>query len=330
MLISLARLLPALVLLFLTAAGIVFAVTSSTILRTVESTNFFVDWSNSSSNLGDPEEINVLKWSPTGNPTAAENLTNTFAVGVCTDGDVEYFGNSWTLPAPQLGGKVLVGAGQTAGPWTPTGGPNAPSVSIDIGPTSSTNCPPSSAGVSVDTHYRFWDNGPLKNRIRVERIFSFTSAFSNDFRPYIPRLFPHDAVVGFSDFFPQVLYPTTSGTLASIGSGSCETGCTGPVVPSGSGASLLSPTWDSNAGWFAINSPNSGRGVIVRRITIGGTPQLWVDQDQGSFTNASSILLLQPTGGFTGTLIEEEHLCFYDSSIWTSTMQNNLKLPPRC
>jgi hypothetical protein len=48
--------------------------------------------------------------------------------------------------------------------------------------------------------------------------------------------------------------------------------------------------------------------------------------DGGSATTASGVLLVAPPGGFTGTVVEVESLCFYDSSIWAP----GLVLPPGC
>src|SRR5438128_58569 len=161
--------------------------------NTASNDNLFVQWSTS-----DPEQIDIIKWNPTGLTGSEPNLTNTFVTGGCNNGDVEYFGNSWAPPDPQVGGKVLVGAG-TAGTRVP--GPDD-KVNID---STSTGCPPSSAGVPVKTTYKFWQAGSPINRIKVTRIFTFTTPFSKHFRPYIPRLFPVST-------FSQVLHPDASGT----------------------------------------------------------------------------------------------------------------------
>src|SRR5881397_3664267 len=111
--------------------------------RSVLTPRFFVDWSGSSSNAGDPEEIDVLGWKQ------GPNLTGTFA-GPCAGGDVEYFGNSWAPPDPQSGGLVLVGAG-SSGTWR-RGGRRV------VIRSNATGCP-ASAGVPVKTRYRFADRG---------------------------------------------------------------------------------------------------------------------------------------------------------------------------
>jgi hypothetical protein len=258
----------------------------------------FVQWSAS-----DPEQIDIIKWNPTGLTGSEPNLTKTFVPGGCNSGDVENFGNSWAPPDPQVGGKVLLGAGTTG---TRVAGPDH-KVIIS---SSSTGCIPISAEVPVKTTYKFWHGGAPINRMKVDRVFTFTTPFSNDFRPYIPRLFP------VSDF-SQVLHPNVSGTnLVTESVLDCPFGC-------------IVTDWDGNntaISWFAIHNPSSGHGLIVRRTPSTFPIALWIDYDGGSSTNASSVLALQPSGRFTGRVEEEEFLCFYDSTTWTPS----LRLPPGC
>src|SRR5262249_14107601 len=148
---------------------------------------------------------------------------------------------------------------------------------------SSTGCPPSSARVNVKTTYQFWKTGAPINRIKVNRVFTFKTPFSKDFRPYIPRL--------LVNAFSQVLHPNASGTnLVTESTFSCPFGC-------------LVTNWEGNnaaISWFAIHDPNSGQGLIIRRTPSTFPIALWIDNDGGSSTNASSVLALQPSGGFTG------------------------------
>lgn len=269
---------------------------------TASSDNLFVQW-----NTGDPERIDAIKWNSAGLTGGEPNLTATGTTGSppCHAGDVEYFGNSWSPPDPQFGGKVLVGAGTTG---TREPGPDN-KVLID---STSTGCAPSSAGVAVETIYKFWQGGRPINRMKVTRSLTFSTAFGHDVRPYIPRLYP---VSGFR----QVLHPTADGTSVatrSVGGGSCPSGC---IVTDWNGN-------DAANGWFAIHNPASGQGLIVKRTPSTFAVALWIDWDGASFTNASSVLALSPSGGFTGTMTEEQHLCFYDSSIWTPS----LTLPQGC
>ena len=258
--------------------------------RTATAGNFVVQWS-----LTNPEEIVSLQWM--GSP----NLTSSAASANCPDGgDLEYFGNSWVSEnegTPSFYFGSLVGWG-TTGTWST---PNSKKVNVS---SASSGCF-HSADLPITTNYQFFEGGPTANRIKVQRQFAFGSTpYAHDVRPYIPRLYPRDA-------FTQVLHPDASGaSLVTEDPSACEFGC-------------QVTDWDQT--WFAIHNPSTGQGEIVRRAS--STPSaLWVDLDTASFTNASSVLLLQPAGGFTGNVSETEFLCFYNSSLWTPSTA----LPPGC
>jgi hypothetical protein len=275
----------------LVAASSALAATIDPDTRTATAGNFVVQWSPSN-----PEEIVSLGWLDFPNLTSSSPGTS----GVCPNDDLEYFGNSWVQEnegAPSYFFGSLVGWGQT-GSWST---PSSLKVAID---SISSGCY-GSADLPVSTNYQFSDSGPTANRIRVQRKFAFgTTPYAHDFRPYIPRLYPRTS-------YTEVLHPDTSGTsLLTEDPSLCELGC-------------QVTDWDQS--WLAIHDPSNGNGEIVRRAST--TPSaLWVDQDGASDTNSSSVLLLQPAGGFTGNVTEVEFLCFYDSSIWTPS----LTLPPGC
>ena len=283
--------------------------------RTVTTSNFVVAWNTGN----DTEAITSFIWG------GGQNLTSTEYVGTCDPnypGAVEYFGNSYAPPDPESGGLVLVGGGTTTPPGTTAwSGQILPSGTAQVTiNSSSTGCPPSSAGINVETIYSFADpDDPSTNSFGVQRSFDFTTkTFNYDFRPYMPRL-------SLSEGFTEVLYPTPSGTLATENVYNCPIGCTGPASPPNAGS--LNPSWDATQGWFAIHNPTTLEGVVVKRnpsTDPQGNPitaQLWVDNDAGSGTNVSSFLLLGPTGGFTGGLVTEvETFCFYNSTIWTPSL----------
>ncbi len=285
--------------------------------RTVTTSSFSVSWSTSR----DTEAITSISWS------GGQNLTNNQGIGTCfpsAPGSVEYFGNSYAPPDPWAGGLVLVGGGTTTPPGTTAwAGQILPSGTAQVTiNSSSTGCPPSSAGINVQTTYSFSNPGdPSTNWFGVQRAFDFTTTtFAHDFRPYMARL-------SLDEGFTEVLYPDTTGALATLNVYNCGYGCTGPlVIPD---ATALSPLWDATQGWFAIHNPNTLQGVVVKRnpsTDPQGNPivaQLWVDNDDDGITNTnvSSFLLMSPTGGFTGgTVTEVETLCFYNSSIWTPSL----------
>jgi hypothetical protein len=219
------------------------------------------------------------------------NLTNPWEHPNC-QGDLEFFGNSWVTET-DIFWASLAGWG-TTGDWSQTDS------TINIQSTSS-GCP-GSAGFPINTQYRFFEAQP--DLIMIQRAFELgDTSYAHDVRPFIPRLYP-------SDGFTQVLHPNASGDELVV-EGTCDFGC-------------IAESWDGS--WFAIHNPATGLGMIVQRVSSSYTSALWLDDDDGSFTNATSFLLLQPDGGFTGTVMETEYLCFYDSATWTPS----LTLPDGC
>jgi hypothetical protein len=228
----------------------------------VTTSNFFVAWNTGS----DVEAIISLNW------RGGQNLANSLALDTCypaIPGDVEYFGNSLTPPDPHSGGLVLVGGGTTIPPGkTAWSGQILSSGTAQVAiNSSSTGCPPSSAGINVETTYSFFNPDDRNTTwFDVQRAFDFTATtFDHDFRPYMPRL---SLSVGYT----EVLYPTTSGTLANVNVNDCQFGCTGPIVVPD--AAPLNPPWDATQGWFAIHNPGTLQGVVANGTlppTLRGT-----------------------------------------------------------
>ncbi len=291
--------------------------------RTVITDRFTITWSSDANT----EAITSLEWAGLQN----QNLTNSFFPALCIGAENvqdEYFGNSWAPPDPQSGGFVLVGGGTTEQSWLgKTLGRFAAKVTVH---SDSTGCPPSSAGVPVKTQYRFLDSPKSEEGsdvFLVRRSFDFeTTAFAHNFRPYIPRL-------ALNLGFTEVIYPTANGGLTTVNVLDCPLGCTGPIVPEGSNASPLGESLDPKRNWFVIHDPVNGTGLVVSRARSSGendkpiAAQLWVDNDAGSNTNASSFLLLSPSGGFRDRVTEKESLCFFVNITWSAATQT---LPPGC
>lgn len=282
--------------------------------RFVTTTNFRVVWNSGN----DVEAITQLFWK--GGP----NLTGSFALNTCNNGDVEYFGNAWAPPDPGAGGLVLVGGGTTTKGWIASRAGGGDSHGVVQITSASTGCSPSSAGVPVNTTYTFDDAPASRNLFVMQRQFNFgNKPFTSNFRPYIPRL---SLGLGFT----HVYYPAVGGTLAVVDARNCPTGCTGPFTTPG--AAQLDAAWDSNQQWYAIHNPTTGQGMVVlrqRSYDANGSmirSQIWIDWDGGSNTNSSSILLMAPGNGFLGQIVENETFCFYDAKSWTPS----LTPPPGC
>jgi len=270
--------------------GTALAASIDTTARTVTTPAFEIQFSPTN-----PEEISSISWN--GSP----NLTNT---GQTACGDpLEYFGNAWAARDDVTVEPFVsvVGWGQTG----TFGSRGRSRVVIDSVSDSASGCF-GAADVPVETSYHFWDHGPAVNRIQVQRKFDFRGApFAPDLRAYIPRLYPHGS-------YTTVYHPDSSGTtLLTELSADCELGC-------------RVSDWDNS--WFAVHSPTTGQGMIVRHAASAYDVELWVDQDGASETSATGVVLIAPPGGFTGRVSETEFLCFYDSSTWTPS----LTLPPGC
>lgn len=242
-------------------------------------------------NATDPEQIDSLVWRGT-------SMTNTGTVAGLPPGChfAEYFGNSWTINHYPF---MLVG--DSSGSWDRSGR------SVRVASVS-TGCE-GSTGIDVNTTYRFFESGPAANSFNIERTFAFGSgAAPFAIRPYIPRLFPRDT-------YNQVLHPDSTGAGLVVDSISpCEFGC---------------EMTDWNGTWFADNDPQTGRGVMLMR-TSSSPATLWIDMDFASFTASSSAALMPPSGGFTGTVVESETLCFYDSTTWPPAARAAMQLPAGC
>jgi hypothetical protein len=161
------------------------------------------------------------------------------------------------------------------------------------------------------TAYLVAAKASMVNEIRVTRSFMFnasTPAFTaHGLRAYVPRL-PLSV-------YPQVLVPNAAGTIATFGAYSCSGDC---------------EITDWNGRWFA-DDDGAGNGMMVIRSASSTTPALVaINNDGYSASNLTSVVLLQPAGGWKSTVTETEYLCFYDATSWTSAMRAAGKLPKGC
>ncbi len=245
--------------------------------RTITSGPFTVGWS-----LANPEVVTYLSWN--GSP----NLTATWTHPNCPQGGVlEFFGDAWGIYGDERFVSP-VGWG-TTGTWTPDGTDAATIAS------SASMCYGTS-GIPVTTHYRFLGADTVTGRIEIERSFDFgTTPFTADLRPFIPRL-------SLEAGFLTILHPdATGGRLVAHSATQCWQGCT-------------EANW--NGTWYAIENPATGLGMVVRHEGSAESASLFIKDDAGSGTTATAVLLRRPAGGFTGTLVDREVVCFYDSSTW--------------
>ncbi|HEY1707018.1 MAG TPA: hypothetical protein VGG10_02045 [Rhizomicrobium sp.] len=160
------------------------------------------------------------------------------------------------------------------------------------------------------TQYFLTTTPSTVNAMEIRRTFQFnTSAASESYnlRAYVPRL--PLATYG------TVLIPNHKGKVKTMHATSCPTSC---------------KITDWNGTWVAQDD-GGGNGIVLIRDKASTAPAaVSVDYDGYSASNNTSILLLQPAGGFKSIIVETEWLCFYDTTSWPQGKRNKGVLPAGC
>lgn len=216
----------------------------------------------------------------------------------------EFFGQSWgepegTTPLMIFGGSVSTWKGSK-----PTSGATTTSLTkcADFGPPAAI----------TRSSYKVYTSAGQRNQMLVTRRFLFdanTPQFSgHGLRAYAPRL-----PIGV---YNQVLIPNAAGTaINTVDAQACGGDC---------------EVTDWNGRWFA-DDDGAGNGLLVIRALSSKTPALvTVNNDGFSASNLSSIVVLQPGGGWKSTLTETEALCFYDALSWPAAQRQAGALPAGC
>jgi hypothetical protein len=287
-------LLAASVLLLLAIPGVgtaTAAVTIDTTNHTVTTSKLAIQFGNATTNIPDnPERIDSLKW--TG--SSGVQTANLAASGGSSCGDGrEWWGESY---GTVIGQPPFLVAGGSTGTWS---SPTANEVQIQSQSSSDPTCFTTRPQIPITTTYTFYDSGPGVNEIRVERRVPFdthplSSPGGVGLRVYVPRL-----PIGVYD---RLLYPDADGNVASASV--CD-----DCAPVGS------DVW--GGGWFADNSSATNSGLLVLRDQSDQPGAgLEPDRDDISAANDTSIIVPQPTGGWTTAVDEVEYLCFYDTTTW--------------
>lgn len=162
------------------------------------------------------------------------------------------------------------------------------------------------------TGYKVFGSGGQVNEMQVTRKFLFgagTPVFNGKgLRAFVPRL--PAAVYG------NVVVPRADGSGSYIvQSWTCTTDC---------------EISDWNGRWFA-DEDGSGHGMMVIRSASSTAPaMLAVNHDSFTDSNLSSVVLLQPEGGWKAPVSETEYLCFYDPVSWPASRRAALQMPIGC
>ncbi len=251
----------------------------------------------------DGDRVDGASWiDSAGQPTP--NLVSNAVRGPFDCGDPgEYWGQALGYPN-ELAAPMLVRGGETS-VYHPNGTARA------LITTHVAGCGGAAAAAPASTSYILNTATGTINSVKIVRSFGFgagTPAFANTgLRPYMPRL-P-------LSLYPAVLLPNAAGTVMRYDARACGNGCA---------------VTDWNGRWLADDTGH-GSGVMLIRSTSSTAPaQAVIDNDYFSASNVSSIVLLQPQGGWTAPVTEVEYLCFYDARSWTPRDRANGALPAGC
>jgi hypothetical protein len=215
----------------------------------------------------------------------------------------EFFGQSYGEPEGNRPYAVISGEANT---WTPT------SAIKGSTRTSLTGFCDTAPDVVTTSAYLLSTKASRINELKVTRAFLFNAGSpvytAHGLRAYVPRL-P-------ASTHATVLAPNAAGTAINT------------FNSSGCGADCELTDW--NQRWFA-DDDGAGSGVMVIRAATSTAPALLaINNDAFSASNLTSIVLIQPVGGWKAKVVEIEYLCFYDPLSWTAAMKAAGKMPKGC
>jgi hypothetical protein len=254
------------------------------------------------------DRLDKLTWSGGSGALAGQNLVSNSGPGSCSGDPAEFWGQSYGEPEGTDPLIIFSGSSATASNVTTTS-----MTSTTTGMISCSCGNESQAGAPAITVYNVFPAGdPNVNEMRVSRTIQFSSTTpvfnTNGVRGYVARL-----PIGT---YNTVLIPNAAGTaINTVQAGSCPGDC---------------EITDWNGKWFADDN-GSGSGMVVFRDSSSTSPAIVsVNYDGSSSSNLTSIILLQPTGGWKAPVTETEWLCFYDPTTWTAAQQAAGTLPTGC
>jgi hypothetical protein len=148
------------------------------------------------------------------------------------------------------------------------------------------------------------------SEMTIKRTFAFASDASFNLRAYVPRI--SDGV------YLTEYYQDSAGVVQTANLANC------PALPT-------CEISDWNGAWVA-DDDGHGNGIVLIRDKASAWPaEIGIDYDNFSAANATSIVLMRPSDGWSGKKVTEvEHLCFYDAKSWPARKRNAGKLPTGC
>lgn len=251
----------------------------------------------------DKDRVDFISWIQS-DGTSTGNLAVHSGYLVCGEPG-ENFGQSYN-EGSIYDGNLNVVIGGTVSQWRNVESRRAGIAATDGDPT----CNFTSISAIAKTTYALDSRAAIANAMKIKRTFQFlpqAADVDENLHAYVPRLsLPK---------YTTVLLPETDGTVHTYNAHDCAVGCE------------LS-SW--NGKWFADDN-GQGYGMAVIRDAASTWPAVVsMDNDGGSNSNLTAVVLLVPQGGFTGTITETEWLCFYDPTTWPAAARNAGILPTGC
>jgi hypothetical protein len=249
----------------------------------------------------DPDRVDAITWKDSnGNPRS--NYVANGGPLHCGDPQ-EYFGQSYGEPEGTLPYMIIGGLVDT---WTGTGalkGNTATSLTgfCDTGPNAKTK-----------TTYKLFTGAGEISEMEVTRNFLFNASTpvfnAHGLRAYVVRV-PMGS-------YPTVLVPNAAGTaINSFNAGNCGGDC---------------EVTDWNQRWFA-DDDGAGNGVmVIRSQSSTASALLAINNDSFSASNLTSVVLIQPAGGWKAKVSESQYVCFYDTKSWPASARSAGKMPKGC
>jgi hypothetical protein len=245
------------------------------------------------------DRVDAITWvDSSGTPTG--NLASNGGPLHCNDPQ-EFFGQSYGDSGNATPYFVVAG---TESKWTKgakaqlAGGSKVKSL---------TSCDVTLDGLTT-TQYSLSKKATTINQLHIARVFAFAATeTSGTLRAYVPRL-PLAS-------YPVVLLPDSTGVVQQYNAGNCGFNC---------------EVSDWNHAWVALDDGHGDGLVILRNAVRGPAAVVVIDNDTYSNSDNTSVGLVQPATGWSGSVAETEALCFYDATSWPAARRAAGHPPQGC
>ena len=245
------------------------------------------------------DRVDAISWIGSSG-TSTGNLASNGGPLHCND-PLEFFGQAYGDSSAATPYFVITG---TQSSWTK--GANARLAGKST-VKSLTSCDYTLDGLTT-TQYTLSKKPAAINQLRLARVFAFAATeTSGTLRAYVPRL-PLSR-------YPVVLLPDSSGAVQSYNATNCRSGC---------------EVSDWNRAWVALDDGHGDGLVILRNAKRGAAAVVVIDNDDDSASDNTSVGLVQPSAGWSGSIAETEALCFYDATSWPAASQAAGHVPQGC